>query len=101
MKKFLLSILILFSISILTFESTFVNANDKVFNSSDTIDAITKVTFKSKSDISNNIWYEKNGYKGYLYKRKVVFKYGIYLVTYSGTLRRGSYVPNMIYDENF
>ena len=36
---------------------------------------------------------------GYLYKRKVVFKYGIYLVTYSGTLGRGPYVTNKIPEE--
>ena len=99
MKKRLLPIIMLICLSIVVSGRALAQGKNSTVDSqysSDTIDVITKVTFKSKSDILNDIWYEKNGYKGYVYKRRVERKRNIYLVTYTGTLRRGPYIPNRI-----
>ena len=99
MKNRLLSIIMLICLSIVVSGRVFAQGKNSTVvsqSSSDTIDVITKVTFKSKSEILNDIWYEKNGYKGYVYKTRVERKRNIYLVTYTGTLRRGPYVPNRI-----
>ena len=69
MKKRLLPIIMLICLSIVVSGRDLAQGKNSTVDSeysSDTIDVITKVTFKSKSEILNDIWYEKNGYKGYI-----------------------------------
>ena len=106
LKKITLSFL--FSLLVFSYTSTSVNAQTEISQTqlSDSIFSAKEVSYDMRyysmninqpgKLIPKSVWASKGSYSGYLYLKSWYISKTHYVVTYSGQLRKGPYVPNVV-----